>query len=84
MRNGKSQPKDTAGTRARARALDELDDDDLDLFVFLDAEPDRLLFTNNRRAWHALARAGSVSLKDADDGLGTYVRAIVAPEVLGL
>jgi hypothetical protein len=83
MRNGKPKKND-AGARARSRARDELDDDDIDLFAWLDAEPDRLHFTKNRRAWHALARAGCVSLKDADDGGGTYVQAIVPPEVLGL
>lgn len=78
MRNGKPKPDG-----ARERARDELDDDDLDLFVWLDAQPDRIHTTDNPLAWAALARAGAVTV--ARDDIGDHiVRAIVPPEVLGL
>lgn len=82
MRNGKPKPTATPGSRARDRARDELDDDDLDLFVFLDAQPDRVYVTDLPLAWAALVRAGAVSVTEI--GGDTWVQAIVPPEVLGL
>lgn len=67
----------------------ELDDDDLDLFAYLDAELHRSMSTPNLEAWLNLERAAAVSIWRPSAALretGTLpiVRCIVEPEELGL